>query len=181
LLALILVAGCDGGCGGHDRSVPSASAVASATAAPPRASAGELAGPWEAAAAGDRQALGRLTELHATRELLELARDAGDPRRDTAFAAIAVAPDAEVVLGELARLGRGDDRALATVLEVARRPPRGGEALDAESLARCLRELDALSRDAAAPRARRVTAVNALRAFARAGYLDEAGVTRELD
>jgi hypothetical protein len=115
---------------------------------------------------------------------MAVARAQDDRRAETALAALALADDAELVLGELGELARDPrrgDAALATLAQLAARPPRGGEALDADSLARCIAALDAMSRDATVEMPRRVLAVNALRAFSRAGYLAEERITRELD
>ena len=141
------------------------------------------AGPWEEAAHGDALAAARLAELHPAPDLLAVAR--GDAERaPAALLAIGEARDAELVLGSLAEMARTGVRrraALESIHRAVHRGPRDTEPLDPSSLARCIRALDALSRDAKVARADRAIAVSALRRLARAGLLDEARITTVLD
>ncbi len=143
-----------------------------------------LGGDWELAATGDALASARLAELHSAPVLWAVAAGNG-VRARAALEALAHSVDGELVLMAMADAARRSPRRreaiLAVILALASRAPRSGEPLDPPSLAHCIKQLDALSRDSAMPRRARVLAVSALRAFARGGYLDGGRITAELD
>jgi hypothetical protein len=183
VVGLSLAAGCDG-CTKPGK--PAADAGPSAdgglSSAAPVPTTTSSVGPWAAAAAGDELAAMRLAEIHTAPELVAIAR--GGPQADAALVALRHANDAELALADLARLAtdtRRGEAALRTIVAIAARPTRHTEPLDPDGLATCIERLQTLSRDAQAPRPRRVLAVDALRGFARAGYVDAEGVTTELD
>jgi hypothetical protein len=170
-------------CNGHAEARPTPPPAPSTTEHPLSADELALSGPWQAALAGDGLAYRRLAELHPAVDLLAVAR--GDrARAPAAFAALDHARDVELVLGTLAEMalsGEHRSAALGVIQAAAARPLRAGEALDPHSLRRCIEALDRLSRDEQAARADRARAVSALRALARAGYLDERRITTALD
>lgn len=179
-LVFLAVASC-GSCDTAPAPVRDAGLPASASAPVPIPTTTSSVGPWAAASGGDELATLRLAELHTAPELLAIAR--GGPQADVALRALTRSEDAELVLAGLVELARGarGERALETLVAIAARPPRSTEPLDPDALRACIDGLDALSRDENAPRSRRVLAVNALRGFARAGYLDARRITTALD
>jgi len=180
---LLALPACDG-CEAPARPVATVTSAASvAEAAPSSAPApASSQGPWARAAEGDELALARLADLHSAERLAELA--AGGSQAEVALAALVYAADAQLAVDELAALASDEargERALRVLLAIASRRPAQTEPLDPDSLRRCIDRLDALSRDPAVPRQRRALAVSVLRRYARAGYLDEARITTDLD
>ena len=177
---LSLLAGCAGQ--GEVRTAPLPTSPSAATSAPSALHVART-GPWEEAARGDGLAAARLAEIHPAPDLLAVAR--GDAKRaPAALLAIGEARDAELVLGALAEMARAGERrraALESIHRAVHRGPRDTEPLDPSSLARCIRALDALSRDTKVARADRALAVSALRRLARAGLVDERRITGALD
>lgn len=182
LVALMAGSSACGSCDERPAGAADAGPSATVTAATAVPTVTSSVGPWEAAVGDDELALRRLAELHTATELMAIAR--GGRQAAPALAAIAHADDAELVLADLAELAADAERgaaALAVIAAIASRPQRTGEAVDPDSLERCLARLDALSRDPSVDRPRRVLAVNALRGFVHAGYLPADRVTTALD
>ena len=177
----LCVASCQS-CDAPSRDGQDAGPVSSASVVAPRPTVVSSVGPWDEAAGGDELAAIRLAELHTAPELLAIAR--GGPQEDVALGALAHAQDAELALRGLCTLARDGirgERVLGVIGAIAARPTRSTEPLDPDGLRACVEVLDAMSRDAQSSRGRRVLAVNALRGFARAGYVAFDRIVTELD
>lgn len=186
LLLVGLLVGCDPRPAGPP--TPSAAPpVASAPSQeqPPRPHlAARPAGPWDAAGEGDALALRRLAEDLGATELWRVA-ESDDAAWPTALAALAEAPDADLVFEAVTRLALAVDErrapALASLHAIAARPLEPVEVRDPEGLARAGALLDQLARDATRPIRERAEAVSILRALARRGAWDEARTFQGLD
>lgn len=179
LIALCLLSAC-GRCDERAVMVASPSASASQSARAPTAPLPP--GPWQEAE-DDELAAQRLGLMHEARVLLRVARD-HPSHAAAALRALSHAVDAELALAGLALLARSSDAlrtlSLATLVALSRRRPLD-ERLDPDGIAQCMRALDAMSRDRAIDAPSRALAVSALRGFARAGFVDPAAITTELD
>lgn len=176
-VAVLLIAACDDKPGTkHEEPQAETSASAMVPVTPVVSTGTDLS---------DRLALRRLAEQHGATSLYRMVTGGGASAR-VALAALAEADDAQLIVGDLARrAAEGAPAArratLEVLLRIASRPPLQAEPLAPDSLARCFKQLDALSRDRTAANADRALAVSALRAFSRAGYYDEQRVLKDLD
>ncbi len=139
---------------------------------------------WVEARGEDLLQKGRLAIAVGTAELLAGLADGGETA-ETALLAIPFAEDAEIALGPLAEIARGDAgrrrRVLAAILAVAGQPPQQREPLDPEGARRCGEVMLALARDVSVPRDERALAVSAARALAERGYVKNERIPTDLD
>ena len=119
----------------------------------------------------------RLAVSVGAAELLDGIADGGDTAA-TALAALPYADDADIALGRLAELARGDAasrrRVLLAILAIAGQPRRAREPLDPEGVSRCGELLLEMAADPALARDERSLAISAARALADKGALDPA-------
>lgn len=127
----------------------------------------------------------RLAEIVGASGLL-LGLEDGGAIAETALASLPYADDAEIALRRLGELAlaadaRGLDPLLAAILEIAGRPPKDREALDAEGARACGEAVVSIASRASLDRALRARAVSAARALAAKGYVDPARIPSDLD
>jgi hypothetical protein len=176
-------------------SMPSASLLDGAGAAPRPASAGDDAGvsppdaretaAWAAAGARDRdpEDLARLADLVGCEGLREQADQA--ERRETAIRAMEYCGDFSELpwLAQVATSGSDDEAraALDAVVELSAMPRRATDPEDADELHLGCGALLDLARGAQRPKERRVLAIRALRMLSERGCVKRSDIPTELD
>jgi hypothetical protein len=138
---------------------------------------------WARANAGDEDALLRLVDHIGCDGVRDRARDPS--LRTAALRAMGRCPDFSELpwLADVATSGSEADatEALGAIVDQAARPRRATDPEDAEELSEGCAKLLALARATGSPRARRVSAIRALRMLAERGCVKRTDIPADLD